>query len=267
LLIQVAAEAAAPLAIVRIAATPAEHIVGGLLKVLPYPYRRHPMFSLSLAGNSRVIGGAAVTLVLAITAPVIAAAQASSSPFPGLEIVNSKNVDRLYRRPDVDASAYAGILIGQPVVEFSKNWNPRNYGTSGLSPDQLKKIRVGLADLAKSTFAKVLADGGYQIVTAAGEGVLEITPSIVNLFISAPDTQTAGRSKTYTMDAGSMTLALQVSDSVTGTLLAVAYDSKRDSSSARLKWTTSVSNRAAAERILTGWAQQLKRELDAARGR
>jgi hypothetical protein len=75
---------------------------------------------------------------------------------------------------------------------------------------------------------------------------------------------TAGRSKTYAMDAGSMTLALQVSDSVTGTLLAVVYDHKRDSSG-RMQWATSVSNRAAASRTLTGWAEQLKRELDAAR--
>jgi hypothetical protein len=216
---------------------------------------------------SRVIGAAAVTFVLGVGAPLIAAAQSSSSPFPGLELVNSKSVDKLYRRPDVDSSAYQKILIGEPVVEFSKNWNPRNYGSSGLSAEQLKKIRVDLADLAKSTFAKVLADGGYQIVTEADDGVLEITPNIINLYISAPDTQTAGRSRTYTMDTGSMTLALQVSDSVTGTLLAVAYDSKRGSSTGSLQWSTSVSNRAAADRVLTGWAGQMKRELDAARAK
>jgi hypothetical protein len=216
--------------------------------------------------NSRV-AGAAVTLVLALSAPSIATAQASSSPFPGLELVNSKSVDKLYRRPDVDSSAYQKILISEPVVEFSKNWNPRNYGTYSLSAEQLKKIRVDLADLAKSTFAKVLADGGYQVVTEAGDGVLEVIPNIVNLNINAPDTQTGGRSRTYTMDAGSMTLALQVSDSVTGTLLAVAYDSKRGSNTGRLQWSTSVSNRAAADRILTGWAGQLKRELDAARAK
>jgi hypothetical protein len=213
------------------------------------------------------VAGAAVTLVLALSAPSIATAQASSSPFPGLELVNSKSVDKLYRRPDVDSSAYQKILISEPVVEFSKNWNPRNYGTYSLSAEQLKKIRVDLADLAKSTFAKVLADGGYQVVTEAGDGVLEIIPNIVNLNINAPDTQTGGRSRTYTMDAGSMTLALQVSDSVTGTLLAVAYDSKRGSNTGRLQWSTSVSNRAAADRILTGWAGQLKRELDAARAK
>jgi Protein of unknown function (DUF3313) len=190
------------------------------------------MFSHSFPRTPHVICGV-LTLVLAVSSPSIATAQASSSPFPGLEVVNSKSIDKLYRRPDVDASAYQNVLIGEPVVEFSKNWNARNYGTFGLTAAQLNKIRRDLADLAKSTFAKVLTDGGYQVVTETGDGVLEITPNIINLFISAPDTQTAGRSRTYTMDAGSMTLALLVSDSVTGTLLAVAYDSKRGSSTGR----------------------------------
>jgi hypothetical protein len=209
----------------------------------------------------------AAALILTVAFPFIAAADPSSSPFPGLELVDSKNVDRLYRRPDVDVSVYGKILIGAPMVEFSKNWNPRNYGTYGLSAAQLKKIRVDLADLAKDTFAKVLGEGGYEVVTEAGDGVLEITPHIVNLYINAPDTMTAGRSQTYAMDAGSMTLVLQVSDSVTATLLAVVYDQKRGSGTGRMQWATSVSNRAAASRILTGWAEQLKRELDAARAK
>ena len=224
------------------------------------------MLSDSLPRSAWVTGAAALMLGLAVTCPSVAAADSSSSPFPGLELVDSKNVDRLYRRPDLDVSAYGKILIGEPVVEFSKNWNPRNYGTYGLSAAQLKKIRVDLADLAKDTFAKVLGAGGYEVVTEPGDGVLEIIPSIVNLYINAPDTMTAGRSKTYAMDAGSMTLALQVSDSVTGTLLAVVYDHKRDPSG-RMQWSTSVSNRAAASRTLTGWAEQLKRELDAARAK
>jgi hypothetical protein len=68
------------------------------------------------------------------------------------------------------------------------------------------------------------------------------------------------------MDAGSATLALQVNDAVTGTLLAVAYDQRRDRTST-MRWTTSVSNRAAAEQMLKSWAEQLKRELDAARAK
>jgi Protein of unknown function (DUF3313) len=82
----------------------------------------------------------------------------------------------------------------------------------------------------------------------------------------APAVATAGRSKSYTMDAGSATLALQVNDAVTGTLLAVAFDQRRSGSST-MQWTTSVSNRAAAGDMLKSWAEQLKRELDAARAK
>jgi hypothetical protein len=224
--------------------------------VLPYSVPRHLGMSV-----------ATVALVLAFTQTSLAATDPSSSPFPGLELVNSKSLDKLYRRPDVDLSEYTKIRIGEPAVEFSKNWNSRNYGTYGLSAAQLKKIRGDLADLAKSTFAKVLGDGGYQIVTESGDGVLDVVPNIINLYVNAPDTMTAGRSKTYAMDAGSMTLALQLSDSVTGTLLAMAYDSKRDPNRGKMQWSTSVSNRAAASRVLTQWAEQLKRDLDAARAK
>jgi hypothetical protein len=206
----------------------------------------------------------AAALVLAVLSPSLAAAD---SPFPGLELVAAKNVGTLYRRPDVDFTAYSKVMIGEPTVEFSKNWNPRNYGTFGISAAQVAKIRVDLAAMAKSVFAKALSDGGYEIVTEAGDGVLAITPNIIDVFITAPDVPTAGRSRSYTVEAGSATLALQVNDAVTGTLLAVAYDQRRGGTSSSMRWTTSVSNRAAAEQMLKSWAEQLKRELDAARSK
>jgi hypothetical protein len=213
--------------------------------------------------------GAAIAAVLLATAggAPLAAADSSGSPFPGLERVDSKTVDQLHRRPDADLSAYSKVMIGEPKVEFSKSWNPKNYGRFGLSASQVGKIRTDMADLAKSTFAKVLGDGGYEVVTEASDGVLYITPNIVNLIINAPDTAGAGRSKTYVMDAGAMSLALQVNDAVTGTLLAVVYDHQRAGRSSTLQWVTSVSNRAAASAVLTGWAQQLKAELDASRAK
>lgn len=119
----------------------------------------------------------AAALLLAVLSPSLATAD---SPFPGLELVPSKNVGALYRRPDADISAYSKVMIGEPAVEFSKNWNPRNYGSFGLSAAQLTKIRSNLADMAKSVFAKALGDGGYEIVTEAGDGVLAITPNIVD---------------------------------------------------------------------------------------
>jgi hypothetical protein len=224
------------------------------------------MYSYSLRLDRGARATLVAALILAVLSPFLALADSSSSPFPGLELVPAKNIGALYRRPDVDLTAYNKILIGEPTVQFSKNWNPRNYGTFGLSAAQLTKIRAELAAMAKGVFTKTLSDGGFEIVTDAGDGVLAITPNIVDVFINAPDVPTAGRSRTYTMDAGSATLALQVNDAVTGTLLAVALDSRRSGTSS-MRWTTSVSNRAAAEQMLKNWAEQLKRELDAARAR
>jgi hypothetical protein len=223
-----------------------------------------PMYAPSLCLDRRARTACAAALLLATLSPGLAVADSPSSPFPGLELVPSKNVGALYRRPDADISTYSKIMLGEPVVEFSKSWNPRNYGTFGISATQLAKIRVELAGIAKSVFAKNLSDGGYEIVTDAGDGVLAITPNIVDVFINAPDVRKAGSSRTYTMNAGSMMLVLQVNDAVTGTLLAVALD-KRQSGSSTMQWATSVSNRAAAEQMLKGWAEQLKRELDAVR--
>jgi hypothetical protein len=224
------------------------------------------MYAPSLCLDRRARAACAAALLVATLSPGLAVADSPSSPFPGLDPVPSKNVGALYRRRDADISIYSKIMIGEPVVEFSKNWNPRNYGTFGISAAQLAKIRVELSGMAKSVFTKTLSDGGYEMVTDAGDGVLAITPNIVDVFINAPDVPTAGRSRSYTMDAGSMTLVLQVNDAVTGTLLAVALD-KRRSGSSTMQWATSVSNRAAAEQMLKGWAEQLKRELDAVRAK
>jgi hypothetical protein len=194
------------------------------------------------------------------------AAASSDSPFPGLERIDSKNLATLYRRPDVDSAEYSKIMIGDVGVEFSKNWNPRNYGKFGISAAQLKKIRIDLSIMAKDVFTKTLSDGGYEVVAAAGDGVLAVMPNVVNLFINAPDIPGAGQTRTLTMNAGSASLALLVKDSVTGTLLAAAFDPVR-SDSATMRWTTSTSNRAAANAMLKTWANQFKRELDAARGK
>jgi hypothetical protein len=205
--------------------------------------------------------------LLASAGPCLAADAASSSPFPGLEVVSSKSVERLYRRPDTNIAAYDKIMIGTPLVEFSKEWNPRNYGRFGVSALELQKIRMDLSDLAKVTFSKALADGGYEVVTTPGPGVLVITPNIVNLYMNAPDTSSPGRTRSYVMSAGAMTLALLANDAVTGTLLAVAMDHQRGPQFARLQWATSAFNRVQASIVLKGWAEQLRQDLDAARGK
>jgi Protein of unknown function (DUF3313) len=205
-------------------------------------------------------------LCAALVASPARAAEAAPAPTDdGLVKVEIKNVDSVHRRPGVDWKAYAKVLIAPVEVSFSKSWDPRDYWAMGLSAADVDRMRRELAALTEETFATVLAEGGYAVVQAPGEGVLQVHPNIVNLYINAPDTLEAGRALSYVLNTGHMTLALTLRDSVTGTLLAEARDRKRGNEYPWLTIANSVVNRAEAERALQGWAKQLRDNLDAAR--
>lgn len=188
----------------------------------------------------------------------------------GLQRAEVKGVDAVYRRPGANLAPYNKLLVRPVYVEFSKNWKPEH--DSDLyrmnEPDR-EKIRQGLADLFAEVMVKELeSEGGYQLVNEPAADVLEVRPAIVNLYITAPDVsmQTAGRVRTYTADAGEMTLVVELRDSVTGTLLARAFD-RREGNDMTWQWTNSVTNTADARRIITGWADTLRNALDTARGK
>jgi hypothetical protein len=186
----------------------------------------------------------------------------------GLQRVENKTVDAVFRRPEARMSTYSKLLLRPIVVQFAKNWEPERGGSAlyDMHPPDREKIRTELAEVFADVFQKELAKGGYPLVTEPAQDAVEIQAAIVNLYINAPDVsmQTPGRTKVYTSDAGHMTLIMQLHDSITGQLLARAYD-HRDSGPDMWQWTTSVTNSAEARRIIGSWATALRKALDASR--
>ncbi|HJY36951.1 MAG TPA: DUF3313 family protein [Steroidobacteraceae bacterium] len=186
----------------------------------------------------------------------------------GLERVDSKTADAVFRRPDANMATYSKLLLRPITVQFAKNWDPKANGSALYDmhePDR-EKIKTELAQVFADVFRKELEKGGYPLVSEPAADVLEIQAAIVNLYITAPDVsmQTSARTKVYTSDAGHMTLIMQLHDSVTGQLLARAYD-HRDSGPDMWQWTNSVTNTAEARRIIATWATALRKALDASR--
>jgi hypothetical protein len=207
----------------------------------------------------------ALPTLLLLLAAGVATAQPAAPPAldaDGLEPVAAKNVESASRRPGVDWKRYDRILI-QPVnVAFSKSWNAGEYGTFGLTSAEVTGMRTGLADLTQRVFRDVLRVGGFQIADGPGEGVLAVKANIVDLYVNAPEaTAAAQRPGSYAMNAGEMRLVLELSDSITGTVLARARDRKQASKTDRLQWAGSGYNRAEAERLLRSWAIQLQNAL------
>jgi len=186
----------------------------------------------------------------------------------GLVRVETKAVDAVYKRPDATLKGYNKLLLRPVDVQFAKNWDPAKSGSvlyQMHEPDR-EKIRSDLAELFRDEVKGDLEKGGYPLVDTAGEDVLEMRAAIVNLYINAPDVsmQTPGRTRVYTTDAGEMTLILQLHDSVTGQLLARAYD-RRTGTGNTWNWSNTVTNSAEARRIISAWATELRKALDASR--
>ncbi len=136
-----------------------------------------------------------------------------------------------------------------------------------VSSSDLQEIKTKLAAMVKDRFSKELTGHGYVLTTAAEDDTLQLKPSIVELQINAPDTGTTGRVKSYTTEAGTMTLVLEAYDSSTGQILARITDRQQPSNRGNLQFTNGATNRANAQRVIDGWAQSLRKGLDRLNGK
>jgi len=185
----------------------------------------------------------------------------------GLHRVEDSKLSVVYIEPGADFSIYHKVMLLEPYVAFKKNWQ-RDQNRSSvhrITTSDMEKMKERLKTEFQAVFIEVLeANDGYPVVEAAGEDVLLLRPAIINLDARAPDIQRAGVSQTYAESAGEMTLYLEVYDSVTGDLIGKALDRKMDRRTGYLTWQTSVTNKQAANRILSSWAQVLRDGLDEA---
>ena len=220
--------------------------------------------------------GATLLIAIVLTASPPAFAQEQEpiqETYDGLTLVPDSTVAVAYVDPDADFSIYDKIIILDCYVAFRKDWEKDHTRSSGsrirISSKDIEKIKADVADLFREVFTEKLSeDGGYKIVEAAGDNVLLVRPSIIDLDITAPDTMSAGRSRTYTSSAGAATIYIELFDSVTGDILARAADRKvARTVGGYMSYSSGISNRAEARRMLRRWAELLRDRLDEFHGK
>jgi len=178
----------------------------------------------------------------------------------GLERVPDSRVDRAWVKPGVDFSQYTAVSLLDCSVSFRRNWRMRH---SDVRERDIERIKSTLADEVRQVFTEALESGGHAVVTDAGDHVLLIRPAINDLDVAAPDTNSGGRSDSFTTSPVAMTLVLELHDSVSNEILARAVDRRRTYNFGHiLRWTTRGTNREAARRILRIWANQLVSRID-----
>ena len=214
--------------------------------------------------------GLLFTGALATPPAVVVAAEEPPKEWDGLVRVKSKQLDHLYKLPEADFSVYKRVRLDPIEVEFDKNWKPNEHERSPsrrLTNEDIEKIKRALAEEFRKVFTEELTENGYPVVNENGDDVMRVSAAIVNLYITAPEKMSAGRSRTYTTNAGHMTLIAELRDSVTGKLMARAVDTARGRDTGAFMMTNSVTNMSSARTALSMWARVLRDGLDDATGR
>ena len=197
-------------------------------------------------------------MALALLMGTAASAKAPDT-LDGLVRVKSKKLEMVYLLPDADFRTYTKVMIDTPQVAFKKDWKKDYNNTTLALRNRVDDQDVRRAiDAATSVFAESLAKeyakAGYQVATAPGPDVVRVSTAIVNISVVAPDLPTAGRSATFSEEAGEATLVLEARDSVSGSLLGRALDREIAGDGTPFR-RDSVSNRADFERLFDGWAK------------
>ena len=214
------------------------------------------MISLSMEKRlAKTINAIALVGIVALTG---ACASSQQQDLPevdkdGLELVKDTRHSAAYVDPDADFSEFNRVTIADVEVAFRKNWlRDQNDTRASLSrrvtQEDADKIKAAVAEEFTRVFTEELENGGYEVVDFGGfensaSDLLVLAPAIVNLDVTAPDTMSPGRSRTYAASTGSMTLYLEFHDSVSGALLGrFVEDKARGDIGPSLQISTSVTN-------------------------
>lgn len=185
----------------------------------------------------------------------------------GLQAIDVRGMDVAYAQPGASLQAYRGVLLKPVKVSFQKNWERSAAIPAGtrIYPRDADRIRDDVADVVNREFKREFEKGGWRVVDAPGAGVLEVDVQVVDLYLNAPDLQTAGRSTSYARSFGRLTLVAELRDSTTGTVVMRLLDRSIGHDHATFEPTGRVENTREVGIVAGDWARALRRQLELAR--
>jgi hypothetical protein len=184
----------------------------------------------------------------------------------GLVKVKAKRFELVYLRPGADFRGYTKVILDPTEIAFEKNWK-RDYNSSSASSSLQVSDRdiARMADEGRKGAAEILQKaytaGGYPVVSEPAADVLRVRTALIDITVTSPDTDSPGIVRSYSRDAGGATLVVEARDSMTGSLLGRAVDS-RTIDDFSMEWRNRVTNRQDFSRQIETWAKNSVKGLD-----
>jgi uncharacterized protein DUF3313 len=123
-------------------------------------------------------------------------------------------------KPDFDLSPYTSFMIEPVIVRYQKdpagvrsNAMDRNFE---LTPAQMRSMKELFQDEVEQALT---ADRGYDIVSEPGPHVARLTLYLIDLIVSVPTEQEAGRTRQFVDSYGQVTGLVEIRDSESGEIL------------------------------------------------
>ena len=206
----------------------------------------------------------AVALAPMLVQPICALAADYPPTWGVLALAKSRPFGAVYLLPGADFRAYTKVLIDPTEVAFKQDWL-RNYNESApfdqkVTDEQAQAIMAAVRKGFDAVLGKTFADAGYPVVTADGKDVLRLRSAVLNLSMTAPDTQ-ASQSNAYARYAGEATLVLEARDSLTNSILGRAEDTALAGASYR-GLRNSVTNHEDFTKLAKTWADASVKGLE-----
>ena len=212
----------------------------------------------------------AMLLVSAMLCAPLVAAQSADSAWTqgGLQKITVKGLDAAFAKPGASLTQYDKVLLRPVEVAFQKNW-ARNMSTGTrmrVSSEDMQRIRSRLATRLQDAVRSELAAGGYKLVDAPGDDVLDVQMDIVNLYVPAPAVHPGMQQPdVYAVSAGQATLVVQLNDSVTGDAIARAVQGYAAAETVHMTRIDNFENDVEAGKACAIWAKSLRDALDRSR--
>lgn len=200
--------------------------------------------------------------LLAVLAACVVNPHAGRPDSQGLERIRSQRVEEVYRARGASLASYRGVLL-DPVVASQANQSHPDW------TEQQTTQASRLNNEAAAAFGKILgealaADGGYEIATGPGPGVLRVAATLRDLVINVPATSSADAAAAM-VSTGKLVVSVELRDSVSNKLLLRASDRPRGREFGQLQVDNAINNSAEVKRAFTYWAGLLRSALDEAR--
>jgi len=174
----------------------------------------------------------------------------------GLHRVRATRVGAAYLKPGASFAGYDAVLIAPVTIAYKR-------GAGGQELDAAERERM--QRMFQEAFQKQLGRSkSFTVVSEPGPAVLRVAGHIVDLVVTAPPFR--GGEVDFVVDAGELTLILDVRDSESHEALARVADKRtirpEGSSTTAIYRSGPVNNWGALREIFNSWAGLLRGGLD-----